>query len=273
MGLKFSEICDRLETWYAAPRGQYLLAQEQALSGELLDSVFGYHQLQLGVTRYQQLATDSRLGHKIYANAVAGGEIGLVSEPDAVVLHHALEFAEKPHALLREAHRVLAPQGHILVLGFNPASLFGLAIRIAGWFPQRLWSDSHHIGTRRLNDWLHLLGAEVQAVRHCFVTPPAGGERVFNFLSRSDQLAMRYQVPLGGVYGMLAQKKVSTLTPSRIRWRKPVGARLIGLTVPKPVGPAVATRGRVAGARYCALAATSASCGAVSAIPPTIAWN
>lgn len=245
MGLKFSEICDRLETWYAAPRGQYLLAQEQALSGELLDSVFGYHQLQLGVTRSQQLAVNSRLGHKIYANAVAGGDVGLVSEPDClpfaddsidvVILHHALEFAEQPHALLREAHRVLAPQGRILVLGFNPASLFGLSIRVTGWFPQRLWSGSHHIGTRRLNDWLHLLGADVHAVRHCFVTPPAGGDRLFRFLSRSDQLAMRYRLPLGGVYGVLAQKKVSTLTPSRIRWRKPVGARLIGLTVPKPV--------------------------------------
>lgn len=245
MGLKFSEICDRLETWYAAPRGQYLLAQEQALCDELLDSVFGYHQLQLGVTRQQRLASDSRLGHKIYANAVSGGEVGLVSAPDClpfaddsidvVVLHHALEFADKPHALLREAHRVLAPQGHVLVLGFNPASLFGLAIRVAGWFPGRLWSDSHQIGTRRLNDWLDLLGTEVQAVRHSFITPPAGGERLFRYLSRSDQLAMRYQLPLGGVYAVLAQKKVSTLTPSRIRWRKPVGARLIGLTVPKPV--------------------------------------
>lgn len=245
MPLKFSEICSALETWYAGPRGQYLRQQEDALAADLLSTVFGYHQLQLGITRSHPLATDSPLGHKIYANLTPGGDVGLVSEPDclpfandcmdAVVLHHALEFAEKPHALLREAHRVLTPQGHLLVLGFNPVSLFGAGIRLRGLLPNRVWSGSHQIGTHRLRDWLNLLGADVQAVRHCFVTPPAGGRRMFQLLARTDELAMRYQLPLGGVYAVLAQKKVSTLTPTRIRWRKPVGARLIGLTVPKPV--------------------------------------
>jgi len=245
MALKFSEICSRLETWYQSPRGQYLLQQEQALTSELLNNVFGYHQLQIGATRHQALAPDSQLSHKIYSHLLPGGDIGLQSEPDclplandsidAVVLHHALEFSEGPHALLREAHRVLAPQGQLVVVGFNPASLYGLGTRVAGLFPQRVWSNAHHIGTRRLRDWLDLLGAELQAVQHCFVTPPAGGERVFRFLSRCDRLATRYQLPLGGVYVIRAQKKVSTLTPNRIRWRKPVRSRLIGLTVPKPV--------------------------------------
>ncbi len=245
MALNFNEICSRLETWYESPRGQYLLQQEQALTRNLLDNVFGYHQLQLGVTRHQALAVDSQLGHKIYSNLQAGGSVGLQAEPDclplandsidAVVLHHALEFSDKPHALLREAHRVVAPQGHLLIVGFNPISLYGVGARLRGLFPERLWSDAHHISTRRLGDWLDLLGAEMQSVQHCFVTPPAGGERLFRFLSRCDRLAMRYHLPLGGVYVVRAQKKVSTLTPNRIRWRKPVGARLIGLSVPKPV--------------------------------------
>ena len=245
MGLKFSEICSRLETWYKSPRGQYLLQQEQSLCTQLLDNIFGYHQLQIGTTRQQALAVDSQLSHKIYCNLLDGGDVGLRSEldclplandsVDVVLLHHALEFAEKPHALLREAHRVVAPQGHILVVGFNPTSIYGLGARVSGLFPGRLWSDAHTIGTRRLRDWLDLLGAEMQSVQHCFVTPPAGGDHMFRFLSGCDRLAMRYHLPLGGVYAVQAQKKVSTLTPNRIRWRKPVGARLIGLTVPKPV--------------------------------------
>jgi hypothetical protein len=152
-----------------------------------------------------------------------------------VLLHHALEFSESPHGLLREAHRVLMPQGHIVIVGFNPLSAFGAAARVSGWFPDRFWGASHSISSRRLKDWLNLLGAEVQAVHHCFVIPPAGGERMFRFLSRCDAVARRYRVPLGGVYAVHARKTVSTLTPSRIRWRRPVGARLIGLSVPKPV--------------------------------------
>ena len=245
MGLKFNEICTRLESWFEGSRGKYLLAQERTLTDQLLKNVFGYHQLQIGVTRNQALGNGSELGHKIYCSAIGGGDVGLQSEPDvlpfasdsidAVVLHHALEFSPRPHALLREVHRVLAPQGHLVVVGFNPASLFGLSIRAAGLLPDRLWSASHTIGTRRLKDWLNLLGADVQAVQHCFVTPPAGGQRVFRALSRCDELAMKYQLPVGGVYAVRAQKKVSTLTPSRIRWRKQLGPRLIGLSVPKPV--------------------------------------
>lgn len=245
MALKFNEICSRLESWFDGPRGEYLLAQERALTTQLLDNVFGYHQLQIGVTRNQALGDDSGLSHKIYCNSVGGGDIGLLSEPeflpfasdsiDAVILHHALEFSPQPHAMLREVHRVLAPQGQLVILGFNPWSLFGLSMRARGLLPDRLWSSTHTIGTRRLRDWLNLLGADVQAVQHCFITPPLGGQRTFRALSRCDALAMKYRLPLGGVYAIRAQKKVSTLTPTRIRWRKQLGPRLIGLTVPKPV--------------------------------------
>lgn len=221
------------------------MQQERELTERLLDNIFGYHQLQIGVTRDQPLGEGSQLSHKIYCNAVGGKDVGLLSEPDflpfasdsidVVVLHHALEFAERPHAMLREVHRVVAPQGHIIVVGFNPLSLFGATARLVGLFPERLWSESHHLTTRRLKDWLDLLGAEVQAVQHCFVTPPAGGDRLFRTLARVDALAMKYQLPLGGVYAIRAQKKVSTLTPNRIRWRKQLAPRLIGLTVPNSV--------------------------------------
>ena len=245
MALQFSEISQRLESWFARPRGQYLLERERALATELLREAFGYHQLQIGVTATRFLQVESPLGHDIYSATIPGPDVGLLSAPDclplandsmdAVVLHHALEFSDSPHSLLREAHRVLAPQGHIIILGFNPLSLFGVAARVAGFFPDRLWTQAHSISTRRLGDWLDLLGAEVQAVHHCFSVPPFGGERLFRFMSRCDDVSTRYKLPVGGVYAIHARKTVSTLTPMRIRWRRPVAAPLIGLAVPKPV--------------------------------------
>ena len=242
MGLQFSEISKQLESWFERPGAQYLLEQERRLASSLLGEAFGYHQVQLGVTGGHLLAADSPMSHKIYSNAVAGSGVSLLSAPDclpfsndsidAVVLHHALEFSDSPHRLLREAHRVLAPQGHIVIVGFNPLSAFGLAKAVAGWFPERLWSEAHSITSRRLKDWLDLLGAEVQEVQHGFIVPPAGGTRVFNFLARCDALAMRYRLPLGGVYAIHARKTVSTLTATRVRWRSPARGRLIGLSVP-----------------------------------------
>lgn len=245
MALQFSEISQRLESWFARPRGQYLLQQEQQLAARLLKECFGYHQLQLGVTGICHLKPASPLGHEIYSCSIPGRDVDLLSEPDslplandsidAVLLHHSLEFSQSPHRLLREAHRVLAPQGHLVIIGFNPVSLFGSVVRVAGLFPDRLWSETHSISAHRLNDWLDLLGVELQGVHHGFVMPPAGGERVFRFLANCDAMAIRYRLPLGGFYAVHARKTVSALTQARIRWRRPVAAPLIGLSVPKPV--------------------------------------
>jgi SAM-dependent methyltransferase len=244
MGANSIAICEQLESWYAKPAGQYLLEQERLLVEELLHQVFGYHQLQLGITRNQPLGLENTLSHKIYAGA-SGGNIGLVTETDSlpffndsmdvVLLHHALEFADSPHRLLREAHRVLAPRGHLIVLGFNPLSLFGAGLQAQGQLPRSRWSGASLKSTRRLRDWLHLLGAEVEVVRHCFAVPPAGGERLFRYLRNCDQFLGRHRLPLGGVYAVHAQKQVSTLTPTRARWQRRMGDKLIDLTSPKPV--------------------------------------
>ncbi len=39
---------------------------------------------------------------------------------DLVVMIHALEFAKDAQALLKEAYRVLAPSGHLIVISLNP---------------------------------------------------------------------------------------------------------------------------------------------------------
>ena len=39
---------------------------------------------------------------------------------DLVVMPHVLEFSKDPHQILREAERVLMPEGQIIIAGFNP---------------------------------------------------------------------------------------------------------------------------------------------------------
>ena len=38
---------------------------------------------------------------------------------DLVVMPHILEFTEDPHQVLREVERVLVPEGHVVITGFN----------------------------------------------------------------------------------------------------------------------------------------------------------
>ena len=44
---------------------------------------------------------------------------------DLLVMPHTLEFTSDPHRLLREAERVLMPEGRLIILGFNSLSLWG----------------------------------------------------------------------------------------------------------------------------------------------------
>jgi SAM-dependent methyltransferase len=239
------DICDQLESWYSKPAGQYLLKQEKSLVSQQLQQLYGYHFLQVGITRDQSLGQDSVLSHKINSSIAPGPNMGLVSDGhslpfadesiDVVLLHHALEFAHDPHSLLREAHRVVSAQGHILIMGFNPVSLFGINLGLRSYFATGPWQQVTAIGTGRLRDWLRLLGARVHSANDWCAAPPVGGERLRSYLAAVDGFFSRSQWPVGGVYLVHAQKQVLTLTPSRRRWQTRMGDKLIDFTAPTPV--------------------------------------
>ena len=44
---------------------------------------------------------------------------------DLIVLHHVLEFAASPHAILKEVQRILRPDGKIIISAYNPWRPFG----------------------------------------------------------------------------------------------------------------------------------------------------
>ena len=78
---------------------------------------------------------------------------------DVVILPHCLEFETEQHGVLREAERVLKPEGQFILLGFNPWSLqsiyhFRQARRgIVPWC-------GHFLSYPRIRDWLSLLNFE-----------------------------------------------------------------------------------------------------------------
>lgn len=224
---------DSWRTWYAQPTGQILLDYECAALQEVLPDLFGYHVVQIGQVHTADLLAASRINHRVIVDVAAvpsasataiqsyADDLPLATDGvDVVVLPHTLEFEADPHQILREVERVLIPQGHVVILGFNPLSLFGLCKlwrRREGVAP---WNVSF-LSVLRMRDWLALMGFEIVTERHYFYRPPLRAQalmRRLEFIERVGRWAPR-RVDFGGAYLLVGKKRVATMTPLKPRWR------------------------------------------------------
>lgn len=249
MNAQFNDIFTQLESWYAGDRGQYLLAHLRSVLQPRLDTAFGYHILQLGPLAGLSLIEGSRVNHHIHAGPnrgedrpgqdliCDGDELPLDSDSvDVVVAHHCLEFDPHPHQVLREIQRVLTPQGHLLLVAFNPFSLRGITTRGRGLWRSSPWHLHSPVPEPRLRDWLHLLGCEVQQSSYLYAVPPVGSGRLRRALERCDSWCIAHNIPLGGVYVVHAVKQVAAQNRPRLERRRR-RQRLIGLAAPAPTAP------------------------------------
>ena len=145
---------------------------------------------------------------------------------DTVLLPHTLEFESDPYSVLREADRVLAGDGKLVILAFAPWSPWGLraATTRAGYPPglRRLISE------RRLRDWLRLLGYDIGEARRYLHELPWGEPAAVTLRTRRSWW---YPLP-GGAVVLKARKRLHSLTPLRPRLRERATRVLGGLTEP-----------------------------------------
>ena len=233
MPVRTLHIPDRdaaLSAWWSSPLGRALLAAESELLAAALEDVFGWELLQIGAwgasrellagsrTRAQSLIAAPGLcaGADILARA---SQLPVVSDSiDAALLPHTLEFAPDPYAILREADRVLVGEGQLLVLGFQPLSLWGMRSRWSrAGFPPGL---RRVLPERRLREWLVLLGFELIATqRYLYLSPWSRGLGSGEGTGRMLRPGLTYPFP-AGAYLLKARKRVYTLTPIRPRMRE-----------------------------------------------------
>ena len=176
--------CDNqtaLASWYASGLGTRLIASETRSIAPLLEKLFGYHLLFIGACKDAGMIESSPITHKIVLGnrsdaGDVGNNVGLFSDPralalqdesiDVVVLHHALEFTASSRAVLREAVRVLRPGGHIVLITFQPLSLWGLkrllcsAIPLGGAESRKPPWEGRFRHPSRLIDWLGVLDVQ-----------------------------------------------------------------------------------------------------------------
>lgn len=205
--------------------------------------IFGFHALQLGLPELDALRAN-RMRHRWVAldSAYAGLRAPLIEQRgtpthdtraglteagpgllcdfeslpfpsnslDLVVLPHALELARDPHETLREVERVLVPEGRVIIVGFNPASLWGLWHRLGRWGVKSatVLPQGEFIAYWRLRDWLRLLGLEVETGGFGCYRPALKSERLLERFAWMDHAGDRWWPVLGAVYFIVAVKRV-----------------------------------------------------------------
>ncbi|MBI5462392.1 MAG: methyltransferase domain-containing protein [Gammaproteobacteria bacterium] len=137
---------------------------------------------------------------------------------DTIILPHTLEYAAQPHEVLREVDRCLVPEGHVLILGFNPYGLWGLWRLLYGWRRRQPWTG-RFISQARLRDWLALLGFDTVSCRPVFFHPPSQRLAFWPPMQMFDRLAARSWPVPAAAYQLIARKRVVGMTPLRPRWR------------------------------------------------------
>lgn len=213
-----------LQEWLASPLGQYLLAAEQALLDEAVANIFGFHAAQicwphLDGLRSNRIPFRFSLGKEDGSLRADPASLPLAYQSmDLVVLPHALEFSENPHALLREVDRVIRPEGRLVIVGFNPRSLWGMRQLFALDRRSPPWSG-RFLSLSRLKDWLALLGFEMNGGRFAAYAPPMQSERWLRRCHFMELAGDRWWGVGGGVYLLQAIKRVHGMRLVMPRWQ------------------------------------------------------
>ena len=168
------------------------------------------------VTRLSRTAgsdcADADIAARLSQLPIANGAV------DAVVLPHTLEFETDPYAVVREADRVLAGEGQLVIMGFRPFSLWGFRSRaISRGYPPGL---KRMLGARRIADWLELLGYDVIADAQLSVHAALGRQRAAAGCAFGAAARGWIKPWPAGAYLIKARKRVYTLTPIRPKMRE-----------------------------------------------------
>jgi SAM-dependent methyltransferase len=228
-----------LDHWLASAPGRHILAWEQGQVDHIVSDIFGYHALQIGLPQADFLRA-SRIPLRQRAGTLDGADFlchyaalpVAANSIDLVVMPHVFEFSDEPHQILREVERILIPEGQVVIVGFNPLSLWGLKRRFdrSGEFP---WNGSY-LSLNRLKDWLKLLGFEVDRGSLGCYLPPLESLQGLHSWRLVEKASDRWLNFSGGVYVLRAIKRTHGMRLITPNWKKkPARAKALRAITPK----------------------------------------
>jgi SAM-dependent methyltransferase len=218
---------DSLKSWADFPNGDITLSAIEKELAPWWSTFFGYHLLKMGMlsseinTSACSIKNQFSIAHKYEKGDIVADidDLPLLEHSiDVCLLSHALEFSLDPHHVIREANRVLIPNGYLVITGFNPISLAGLN-KLTPYRRKQLPWTGHFFSPVRIKDWLQLMGFEILADQRCLHSSLVGNISPGRFSEKWESLAHKYLKPFASVYVIVAKKRVLPLTPIKPTWQ------------------------------------------------------
>ena len=214
-------------SWHNLPMGEALSQIIEITLAESSRKFFGYHMLRLGNLSSAIELAECPIKHKInltqkqhsYTCVMGKSDSLPISENsiDVCLLINELDFSKDPHQVLREVTRCIIPNGHLVLVGFNPWSLCGLF----KYLPVNRHSSLHQarfFSLNRTKDWLQLLGFEVTAVRRAVFSELFLGRKLAP-QSKWLNWCERYLGWLSAIYIIEARKREIPLSLIKPKWQ------------------------------------------------------
>ena len=216
--------------WYCSRQGMKVSVELQNQLHATLSKIFGYYAIEMGMhTQTFSLLKQSRIKNNfkiLSEKSLKNIDNVFIAEPeflpvivdniDLVIASHVFESSKYPHQVLREIDRILVPEGHFFLIGFNPFSILGL------WKVLRLNKKFYCKQTFRsigkMKDWLEILGFEIISTHTYGYRPSIEPEKLFNSLSWFEKLGMRIAKNFGSVY-VIHAKKTEFAKTSTLQWQ------------------------------------------------------
>ena len=202
---------------YQSPRGKLLQALEIKYLKKSISVSCKQTVLQIGALDFEDEFIDCSLYQRftILDNFAAGiysatkiqakaFNLPIQSEIiDLIILPHLLEFDAHRFQTMREVERILKPEGILIILNFNPWSVW---LRSQYFWDKRLaesW-QGHFITRSRILDWLKLLNFELKTTTEF---------EIDSFKTTIGSFSLNKNTLLATAYAIKAVKRRYTLIP------------------------------------------------------------
>ncbi|MDN7132358.1 methyltransferase domain-containing protein [Halomonas sp. MC140] len=226
------------QPYWQSEAGSSLWESQRACLGPVAETRVGGHSLEMSMG--PAMLTMSAIPHAIRwspTRQLAHSDATLVCPPDqlalpdrcldVMVIHHWLEDLPDAHLTLKEAARVTADNGILVIFGFNPIGVSGLARQWRKRQQQYPWNGVWRTSSR-LRDWLAFVDFDVQRVDYCCFR----GRINAKCGEYWESLGRRHNLPLGESYMILARRKQRQAPVQRLKFglKAPASPASLGAT-------------------------------------------